>query len=111
MGVFDPAYKKMILKSPAAFQDDAMRWGPLLEAQVLLRAVPPVGHDLFRAVVVGQLALRASQDNPGMWSPDGLRYITHATHNAQSLIPRMYLDAAHAAAREILLEIGQRRED
>ncbi|HOY76687.1 MAG TPA: hypothetical protein PLH23_10350 [Hyphomonadaceae bacterium] len=86
MGFFDPAYKKMLLKSPGYFRAGARDWEVAIEAAIA-RHDAKLATDLFCAAVIGILALETAKQDPASWSVDALGYIRVAKENAMTLLP------------------------
>ena len=101
MGIFDPPYKKMIFVSPAYFQRSAAIWGPLIEAIMATHPLLLRAANLFRAVVIGRLALAVAQADPDSWVPKSVLYITTTTANAERWLPEPFLNIARNLALEI----------
>ena len=100
MGFFDPPHRKILEKSPASFREEAATWGVFIE--LALRRVPATGHDLFRTVVIGALALRSAELGPGAWSLDARRYTDVATGNALRFLPGETRDLANWTIQAIV---------
>lgn len=102
MGLFDPPFKKMILASPAYFQRSAAIWGPLIEATMVAHPLLLRAGNLFRAVVIGRLALTVAQADPDSWVPKSVLYISSTTANAERWLPEPFLGIARNLAIEII---------
>jgi hypothetical protein len=100
MGFFDPAYKKMLAKSPAFFQQSAEVWLLLIE-DAIVKHNAVVSADLFRATVIGHLALESSEEDPANWSSDGLKYIKLTMHSANRMMSNALQLAAFQTATTI----------
>ena len=101
MGLFDPAHKKMLAKAPAGFQAAAMLWGTLIETVIVTRS--PLNPDIFRALVVGMVALRAASEEPHVWSRDAVNFITGITNNAYRAMSEADREMANATFAAIVI--------
>ena len=98
--MFDPAYKKLLAKSPASFQERADLWLVMIE-EAIREHNAAVSADLFRAAVLSHLAIEDSEKNPSIWSKDGLEFAKLTLHSSHQMLSKERQVAAFRAASTI----------
>lgn len=104
MGFFDPAWKKLLAKSPPAFREKADVW--LISIEDVIAEHKMVGSvDNFRTAVLCHLAIEWSEKDPSPWSEDALTYAKLNLFASSKVLPEALQQAALRAAN-ILRHIG-----
>jgi hypothetical protein len=105
MGIFDPAFKKILARSPGYFQQSALLWGPMIEVAIIQYNLTKAAN-VFRAAVIGNFALKVAEDDQNNWSLDSLNYITRITSNAMTCLP----SSVHPIVMETVAAFSQNEE-
>ena len=72
MGLFDPAHRKILDKSPQSFRSWFEGVSPRLETIIAIQH--PKNPDRFRAAVIGLLAAEVMTWDKEVWPPEGASY-------------------------------------
>lgn len=102
MGWFDPPHKKILARSPQAFQQAFMTFGPALEALMLSAPRTLSGGGIhFRAAVVGRVAMADIIETPAVWSQDAIRYIRRQVEISEHMLAPDVRTFAHMVVQQI----------
>jgi hypothetical protein len=100
VGFFDPAYKKLLAKCPASFQQSSEIWLILID-EAITKHKAIVSADLFKVAVLSHLAIDASNQDPSSWSEDGLAKVKLSLHSAHQLLSSNLQQAAFDTANTL----------
>jgi hypothetical protein len=100
VGIFDPAYKKIIDRGSPAFRKSVPAWADEAEEAVVQH--DPLSPDVYRTAIVGLVALSfISCGDPG-WSPSANQYVQRSVNSAMWVLKGHYGDMARGVAGRIV---------
>ncbi len=104
MGIFDPVFKKVIQRAPLRFRERAPVWG--LAIELVVESRKPDNPDIFRALTVSLIALRAAHQNPDGWTRDAIDYATGTANRACRFLSPSDQELAEATVASLVSEFG-----